>query len=151
MWLTFDIVFILIMPLPSSSKLWGHVQASRGSAIETVGGDIPGLGNYCAIRLSYALIKCGHPIKRDSVYKDKNGNKYIIKAITMETYLNDYYQQGKNINSIKGLSGIVYFKDCGFGDATGHVDVIVNGQAADKDFSNIAKQIVFWPCWLKQK
>ena len=71
------------MPLPSSSSLWGHVNATRGNAIEAVGGNIPGLGNYCAVRLSYALIKCGHPIKINSDYKDKNGNKYIIKTKTM--------------------------------------------------------------------
>ena len=134
------------MPLPSSSSMWGHINSTRGSAIEGVGGNIPGLGNFCAVRLSYALIKCGHPIKINSDYKDKNGNKYIIKAKTMESYLNDHYQQGKAINSIKGLSGIVYFKDCNFGDASGHVDVIVNGQVADKDFSQQAKTIVYWQC-----
>ena len=66
---------------------------------------------------------------------DKNGNKYIIKAKTMEGYLNDYYKKSKTVNSISGLSGIVYFKDCGFGDASGHVDVVVKGKVADKDFS----------------
>lgn len=123
------------MSLPSSSSLWGHVNSTRGSVIEGVGGNIPGLGNYCAVRLSYALIKCGHPIKRTSDYKDKSGNKYIIKAKTMEEYLNGYYKPGKAINSIQGLSGIVYFKDCGFDSASGHVDVIVNGKVADSDYS----------------
>lgn len=134
------------MPLPSSSSLWGHVNKTRGKAIEDVGGNIKGLGNYCAVRLSYALIKCGHPIKINSDYKDKDGNKYIIKAKTMESYLDDYYQEGTDINSISGLSGIVYFKDCNFGDASGHVDVIVNGKVADSDYSEKAKSIKYWKC-----
>lgn len=72
------------MSLPSSSSLWTHVNSMQGLKIEEVGGNIKGLGNYCAVRLSYALIKCGHPIKRNSDYKDKNGNKYIIKSKSME-------------------------------------------------------------------
>ena len=86
-----------------------------------------GLGNYCAVRLSYALTKCGHPIKINSDYKDKNGTKYIIKVATMEKYLNDNYKASKKITSIDGKNGIVCFKNCGFNDATGHVDVVVDG------------------------
>ena len=134
------------MPLPSSSNLWGHVNQTKGSAIEQVGGNIAGLGNYCAVRLSYALMKCGHPIQINSDYKDKNGNKYIIRANTMETYLNDHYKKSQKVNSISNLSGIVYFKDCGFGDATGHLDVVVNGQVADSNYSSKAKEILFWSC-----
>jgi hypothetical protein len=134
------------MPLPSSSQLWPHINQTKGPIIEDLGGNIKGLGNYCAVRLSYALIKCGHPIQINSDYKDKNGNKYIIKTKTVENYLNDYYKGSQKINSINGLSGIVYFKDCGFGDASGHVDVIVNGKVADKDFSDKASQILFWQC-----
>ena len=127
------------MPLPSSSSLWTHVNAVRGNVIEQVGGNISGLGNYCTVRLSYALIKCGHPIKLNSDFKDKNGNKYVIRCKSMEEYLDNNYQASKKINSIAGLSGIVYFKECGFSDATGHFDVIVNGKVADKDFSNQVK------------
>lgn len=134
------------MSLPSSSNLWGYVHQSRGLEIEKVGGNIKDLGNYCSVRLSFALIKCGHHIKINSDYKDSNGNKYIIKTKTMEGYLNDYYKGGVKINSIEGLSGIVYFKDCGFSNASGHVDVIVNGTVADSDYSGQAKEIVFWQC-----
>ena len=134
------------MSLPSSSSLWPHVNKTRGLAIEEVGGSINGLGNYCAVRVSYALIKCGHPIQIKSDYLDKNKNKYIIRAATMRTYLNDHYLKEKEVESIQGLSGIVYFKDCGFGDASGHVDVIVNGKVADHDFSDKAKHILFWKC-----
>lgn len=134
------------MSLPSSSMLYGHVQSVRGQEIEKVGGNIKNLGNYCAVRMSYALMQCGHPIKINSDYKDKNGNKYIIKVQTMENYLNDYYQKGEKVNSISNLSGIVIFKNCGFSDATGHVDVVRNGAVADKDFSNQAKEIFIWKC-----
>jgi hypothetical protein len=134
------------MPLPSSSKLWTHVNAVRGPTIEGVGGNIKGLGNYCCVRLSYALIKEGHPITIPSDYKDKNGNKYIIKCATMENYLNDKYKASTGVNSIDGLSGIVYFKDCGFSDASGHFDVVVDGKVADHDFSGKAKSIRFWSC-----
>lgn len=53
----------------------------------------------------------------------------------MEKYLNDNYQHSQKIDSIKGLSGIVFFKNCGWNDASGHFDVVVNGVCADKDFS----------------
>ena len=57
----------------------------------------------------------------------------------MENYLNGKYKKGKVVASIQGVSGIVFFKDCGWNDASGHVDVVVGGKVADKDFSNNAK------------
>lgn len=114
--------------------------------IKSIGGNAAQQDNFCAIRLSYALIKCGHPIKRSSDFYDANKNKYIIRTQTMEEYLNEYYQKGRIVDSIEGLSGIVYFQDCGFTNATGHVDVIVKGQAPDKDFSLLANRIVYWKC-----
>lgn len=123
------------MSLPSSASLFNHVHALSGKKDwSDFGGNLNGLGNYCCVRLSYALIKCGHPIQRTSDYKDKNGTKYIIRTLTMEEYLNQYYKKGISIQSIKNKSGIIFFKDCGFGDANGHFDVVVNGQCADKSF-----------------
>jgi hypothetical protein len=40
--------------------------------------------NFCTVRLSYALTWLGHPITIPSDYKDKDGNKYIIKCSTMK-------------------------------------------------------------------
>ena len=56
----------------------------------------------------------------------------------MENYLNDYYKKSQKVNSLQNLSGIVYFKNCGFSDASGHVDVVVNGTVADSDYSHKA-------------
>ena len=78
----YNTFYSLRMPLPSSNTLWGQVNSVKGYVIEGVGGNIAGLGNYCAVRLSYAFIKAGQPIKINSDYKDKNNNKYIIKAKT---------------------------------------------------------------------
>ena len=64
----------------------------------------------------------------------------------MEPYLNDYYQEGQKVKEIKGHSGIVFFKDCGFPSASGHFDVIVNGKVAHADYSDCAKQIIVWKC-----
>lgn len=125
------------MSLPSSNNLYAYLQSVRGEEILKVGGNIEkSLGNFCAVRLSYALTMCGHPIKINSDYKDKNGNKYIIRVATMEGYLNDYYKKGEKVTSLKGLSGIVAFKQCGFSNATGHVDVVKNGNVADSDYSD---------------
>ena len=57
----------------------------------------------------------------------------------MKGYLEDYYGKGQKVAGIDKRSGIVCFKDCGFSDATGHFDVIVNGQVAGSDYSESAK------------
>jgi hypothetical protein len=62
--------------------------------------------NFCTVRLSYALTWLGHPITIPSDYKDKDGNKYIIKCSTMKKYLYDKYGKGTKIYSL-----IVYKKD----------------------------------------
>jgi hypothetical protein len=53
--------------------------------------------NFCTVRLSYALTWLGHPITIPSDYKDKDGNKYIIKCSTMKKYLEDKYGEGTEI------------------------------------------------------
>jgi len=78
----------------------------------------------CCVRISHALIVNGHKITLNSDYKDKDGNKYIIKCITMNDYLKDNYSnEKKKIDNLSNKNGIVFF-DIAFTDATGHFDLV---------------------------
>lgn len=67
------------------------------------------IGNYCCVRVSHALITGGHPITRASDYKDKNGNKYIIRVVTMKEYLTEKYGAPVTVTKVNIVSYILYF------------------------------------------
>jgi len=120
----------------------------QGSEIEsTLGGNLKGLGNYCCVRVSHALITAGHPISCRSDYKDKQGNKYIIKVATMKDYLTSLY--GASIlvtqSSARGKKGIIVF-DVSFEDATGHADLWDGSSCAYQDYWNRASAVHLWVC-----
>ncbi|EDQ89261.1 uncharacterized protein MONBRDRAFT_37110 [Monosiga brevicollis MX1] len=106
-------------------KMWQDpVTAMDHASIgEYLGGDLIGQANYCAIRLSHGLMASGHKITQPSDFRDREGNKYIIRVATMQSYLSKVLGTPKEVTSkqaIAGRRGIVLFT-IAYSDATGHV------------------------------
>jgi hypothetical protein len=85
--------------------------------------------HFCCVRLSHALREGEHPITERCGYNDESGNPYIIKCATMERYLTFEFGHPREVTKrhVNYLPGILYFKDCGFRDATGHFTPIKDG------------------------
>jgi len=129
--------------------MWGDpVTTMSGAAIEQqLGGNLKGLGNYCCVRVSHAMITAGHSITRTSDYKDKNGNKYIIKVATMKDYLTGKYGNPTKVTkaTAAGKKGIIVF-DVSFSDATGHADLWNGSSCAYQDYWDRASSVSLWEC-----
>jgi hypothetical protein len=97
------------MSKPSFATMWNdELQTYSVAEVKsTLGGSInsPAIDNCCCVRVSHALIKAGHPITIASDYKDKFGNKYIIKVKTMTTYLRDKYGSPRDVTDPANASG----------------------------------------------
>jgi len=138
-------------PMSSSqfTKMWNDpvVRMSPDQIKSSLGGNLSSLTNFCAVRVSHALLHAGHPIRIPSDYKDKDGNKYIIRVKTMKSFLEGKFGNGQMISkeSSKGKYGVVIFEDCGWSDATGHADLISDGQVGHKSFWDQSKRVWFWP------
>lgn len=83
--------------------------------------------NGCAIRLSYALNKCGLFIPHvQGTFKGADGHWYFVKASEMRNYLKRYYV-GTISNSSKAMNGMVYEypkEEWVRHGVSGHVDVV---------------------------
>eukprot|EP01083_Nonionella_stella_P229639 812561_1 len=121
--------------LPSFDVLWSDPITSMepDDIGAELGGNLKELHNYCCIRTSHALITARHPITINSDYKDKNGNKYIIKVQTMKNYLTNKYGKATKItqHTAKNMKGIICFDVSIWVNATGHID-LWNGEKCAK-------------------
>jgi hypothetical protein len=115
----------------------------------TLGGDLKTLTNFCCVKLTHALREGGHTITEKSDFKDTNGKGYIIRCVTMEKYLNGKFGTGVKVtkSGVNEKKGILFFKDCGFTDATGHFTLIKDGKLRKPEKDNYwerAKSVLFW-------
>lgn len=123
------------------STMYSDPIASDANAGKTLGGNIADFRNCCCIRLTHALRKAGHAFVVPNIYftkfdyKDKVGNGYIIKCDTMEKYLQTYITEPVSVTAktAQGKKGIIYFKNCGWDDASGHFDLWNGSRAAYHD------------------
>jgi hypothetical protein len=109
--------------------------------------------NACALRLSYALnMFPGHEIAYKegvTVSGDTNNDGvkewYFLKVSAMVEYLNSTYGNcmSTTTNNIQGQTGIIWESTCGWGDATGHVDVW-NGSNAIDHYYPECEDLYFW-------
>lgn len=140
----------MTVALPSFSSLWKDpVTKMSPTEIESeLGGNLKGLTNYCCVRVSHALISASHPITRNSDYKDKNGNKYIIRVQTMKEYLKNKYGAPTVVTAetAKGKKGIIIFDVSGWSDATGHADLWDGSACAYKAYWDKASKAHLWEC-----
>jgi len=89
--------------------------------------------NTCALRLSIALNKAGFVIpKTNGAYSGGKKLNYFYKVNKMEVYLSKNYNFSQASAGTKIPSSIIIQKNCGWNDATGHVDVIYKGRAGSQ-------------------
>lgn len=89
----------------------------------------------------------GHAITIASDYKDKDGNKYIIRVKTMVKYLTDWLGAPEKVTaaSAKGKQGIIYFDVREWHDATGHVTLWDGTACLDgSDYFAKATAVYIW-------
>ena len=146
----FCILLYASAALPSFNNLWNDpvTKMSPREIENKLGGNLKGLSNYCCVRVSHALISASHPITRESDYKDKNGNKYIIRVKTMKEYLTNKYGSPIDVTkeTAKGKRGIIIFDVSGWSDATGHADLWDGNNCAYQEYWNKASKVHLWEC-----
>ena len=110
--------------------------------------NISSFKNACAIRLSYVFNKTEDnkiPYSSDKTVSGSDNNWYFYKVSDMATYLINTYGTPipTTTANIKGKKGIIWQSECGWGDASGHLDVW-NGTNALDHFYTECDNIYFW-------
>ncbi len=104
--------------------------------------------NACAIRLSYAFNQIsGHqiPYTPNQTVSGNDSHWYFYRVTDMVAYLRYNYGDPVRITSdmIKGKKGIIWQSDCGWGDASGHLDIWNDTNALQKYYT-ICEDLYFW-------
>jgi hypothetical protein len=90
----------------------------------------PDYENTCALRLSTALNKAGYTIpKTNGTFSGANKLNYFYKVDRIQVYLSNKYNFSQEILGMQIQSSIIIQKNCGWNNATGHVDVLYRGRA----------------------
>ena len=128
-------------------------EKSADEVYEQVGGPLKdwydtnpeALGNTCAIRLSVALNESGNPIPAVSgTYKGKDNKNYFISVKNMSKYLTNTFGQPTTLQSGQSIgNGIIWQSNCGWSDATGHLDIIYNGKAGSY-YYDVCGTVKYW-------
>ena len=105
--------------------------------------------NACAIRMSYAFNYSGKEIKKTDGAVSSGGDKkwYMYRVNDFIKFLDANYTNKKetdDIEDFKGKKGVIVFKDCGWTDATGHVDLYDGDSVEGNDYSNRAKKMYLY-------
>ena len=84
--------------------------------------------NSCSLRLSYALNASGAsiPFISGQTGSGDDGNWYFYRVSNLTDYLSTTYGPPDlvgNSATFAGQNGIILFQDCGWSDATGHLDL----------------------------
>ena len=104
--------------------------------------------NVCAIRMSYAFNYSGITIKQNDGATSSGGDRYwyMYRVADFIKYLkrNYEYSSSKRIEDFKGKKGVIVFNDCGWKDATGHIDLFDGEYVEGSDYSDEAKEIILF-------
>lgn len=152
-------------PIPSFSSLSTHFATvatkTAPQVYQFIGGNVwsnyqnnpNAFSNACALRISYMLnMISGHHVpfvegKTLSGDVNRDGVKewYFYRVVDMVSYLNNVYGNSAitNTNNLQGTTGIIWQDDCGWGDATGHLDVW-NGSNAMDHYYDTCEYVHIW-------
>ena len=104
--------------------------------------------NACAIRMSYAFHYSGIEIDKNdgATSSGRDGYWYLYRVADFINYLkrNYDYESSDDIEDFNGKEGVIVFNDCGWNDATGHIDLFDGESVEGKDYSNVAKEIILF-------
>lgn len=90
----------------------------------------PAYANTCALRLSTALNKAGYTIPKTSgTFSGAKKLNFFYKVDKIQVYLSNTYNFSQASLGMQIQSSIIIQKNCGWNDATGHVDVLYRGRA----------------------
>lgn len=95
--------------------------------------------NACAIRLSYAIHEAGGIItKADGAVSSGADSKwYLFRVTDMEKYVKRISKEkveGTKLSDFSGKKGFIVFLNCGWSDATGHIDLFDGTQVEGKEY-----------------
>ena len=105
--------------------------------------------NACAIRMSYAFNYSGKEIKKSDGNVSSGADKkwYLYRVNDFIKFLDSNYsdkEETTNIADFQGKKGVIVFKDCGWSDATGHVDLYDGNSVEGSDYSDKAKKMYLY-------
>jgi hypothetical protein len=97
--------------------------------------------NACALRLSYALNKADYIIRKTdgAVSSGNDGKWYLYRVSDMIKYAEKIATKtikGKTFSDFKNKKGIIVFGNCGWSDATGHVDLFDGSDVEGSDYTS---------------
>jgi hypothetical protein len=135
-----------------SGDHWDPNFVSRDDVYKNIGGDIykdylingydsngnvnPAYENTCSLRLSYALNKAGYTIpETDGTSMGSNKVNYFYKVDKIAVYLSNTYNFSQAIVGMQIQNSIIIQRNCGWSDATGHVDVLYGGRSGSHFYS----------------
>jgi hypothetical protein len=133
----------------------------KGRDIKTVGQIVGGMVEYninngfftnaCAIRLSYALNKAGVkiPYIKNSASSGANKKWYMYRIEDVEKFVKGTLSiinihTGVSSSDFNGKHGIIVFRDCGWSDAAGHVDLYNGNKVEDHDYSTNCHKVTLY-------
>jgi hypothetical protein len=157
---------------PDFLKLWNAYPNGEADEVKKlIGGAVNAdwITNTCTIRLSRAFNYAGTDWRIPYGYKYANqaanpkvlntvkgadGLRYAFRVAEFLKYLKEKFgkpqirvfkQRGEDMpHDFAGRRGIVVFNDCGWSDATGHVDLWNKDQIAHHAYWQEAKEVYLW-------
>lgn len=103
--------------------------------------------NTCAVRMSRALNYCGLAIPeiKGKTYKGGDNMNYFIKVIDIRDHLKKVFKNKplKKVARKNELEVIFIESECGWNDASGHVDILANNEYGIGPHDN-CKTVVGW-------
>lgn len=134
------------------ASLWANYPHGEPELVKAlIGGNVNSewIDNTCAIRLSHALNRSGHKVQEIGGVKTvsgANGNRYMFRVREAVLYLR--FHLGEPTPCTQGqrptASGIIWFDDCGWMEATGHVDLWNGVAAAHDEYFGKARRVFLW-------
>lgn len=106
--------------------------------------------NGCAIRMSYAFNHAGNTISSNdgATSSGADGSWYLYRVADMITFVERNITgeslSGNSPASFAGKKGVIVFSGCGWGDATGHVDLFDGSQVEGTDYFNTCSSAVLY-------
>lgn len=106
--------------------------------------------NGCAIRMSYAFNRSGNSISSNdgAVSSGADGSWYLYRVKDFITFvkktINGASLSGNSAASFYGKKGVIVFSGCGWGDATGHIDLFDGSKVEGTDyFPNCSNAVLY--------
>lgn len=154
------------MPIPNVDTLISHYPKGTSDEVKKkIGGGVDAgwITNTCAIRLSRSFNYAGAPVpdsygnsRGQPALAIRGGDKklYALRVAEFRKWLTAKYGQptislksgpyGTAPSQLQGKKGIICFVDCGWSDASGHLDLWDGSKVIGSAYFNVAKQIFLW-------